>query len=829
MTNLIFNGNDPNTTLPNAPSIDSFTTLSYDQVYGNLDGSGVTINTDGAMLPEGFRDLQVWKDFMSCVEEVLGSPVASYIQSLLGMREPYFASTDPSIDRVTLLKIMNFIGFKYAQNDIFDDDDLRRFVRHTPLFWMEKGNRNFIQYMSFVINAQLSMQYLWTQDYVNFYPEGSSAIGKLITDPSRNLTANQQQFAIGGTSTTAFTLGGPNGLPIDTLAQPMTNLSAVRFWQSNGSSTSAQLLDAAGIPLTASQMGSVTGLHRTDWQGRQLQYPTPRTNYAKNSQNMLGSGWNVRTETVTTNNAGAPDGSATLNKVVISTSNTAHAQSQDIAGIPNGTLCTLMISVNPAGAPFTTIWLADQLASGGPAWYIILNSAGKVTYNSGSLTNGAATVVTGLNGMYQVYIQGVITAGTARCAVGFSNTGTSVIYTYTGNGTDTYSAWGMMLSQGVSINQLGSYIATTSAAVTVTADYGVSGNTITFPTAPIAGGIYDWDGSAIPSPVIFSSSTWAGVDQLYPTPRTNLMTNTTTVGSSGWTTSNVTVTTGQTTLDGTTNANKILATTSAGYVRSAAITVTAKTYYTDSVYVNTTGMPATQTLRMRVVDSTTPTTILGSVDFQLNTTTSGGVTVQTLISTANTGNATFSIYPTPIVGWYRVGITVYTAASVGVMTDILPDITNGTGSITAVYSAFEYGLKFTKYTQTFTSTVTVTDYSISGSVVTVPAALPVSTNLLWSGTYNQLGTWYQTSHVYIVYDVNKFASTVNSGFSSQQAMEQFFYSISPIELVVRGFVLNLTLPPTHLYLAGDVHVKVLQPTNVDAANLYPNALYPLPQ
>jgi hypothetical protein len=550
MTNLIFNGDDPNTVLPNAPSIDSFTTLSYSQVYGNLDGSGVTLNTQGAMLPEGFRDLQVWSDFMSCVEQVMGSPIASYIQSLLGMREPYFASTDPSIDRVTLLKIMNFIGFKYAQNDIFDDDDLRRFVRHTPLFWMEKGNRNFIQYMSFVINAQLSMEYLWTQDYVNFYPEGSSEIGKKITDPSRNLTANQQLFAAGGTSALSFPIAGPNGLPVDTL---------------------------------------------------------------------------------------------------------------------------------------------------------------------------------------------------------------------------------------------------------------------------------------LTTPILFSSSSWAGVDTLLPTARTNLLRNSTTIGSSGWTNSGVTVGTGTTSLDGTTTATTLTATSTTGYVRSSTSTVTPGQTYTESVYVNTTGMPTAQQFQLRIVDGTTPTTVLGTGNFQLVSTTSGGLTQQQLVSSGTTSGATFAVYPTPVAGWYRVGISVSSATSTSVYCDILPDVIGGTGSIAVDYSMFELGAVFTKYIPTYTSTVTVTDYALSGKVVSIPTALPSTTNLMWSGGYNQLGTWYQTSHVYIVYDVNKFASTVNSGFTSQQAMEQFFYSISPIELVVRGFVLNLTLPPTVLYLAGDVMVKVLQPTNVDAANLYPNSLYPLPQ
>lgn len=818
MTNLIFNGDDPNTTLPNAPSINSFTTLSYSDVYGNLDGSGVTIDTDGAMLPEGFRDLQVWKDFMSCVEQVLGSPIASYLQSLLGMREPYFASTDPSIDRVTLLKIMDFIGFKYAQNDIFDDDDLRRFVRHTPLFWMEKGNRNFIQYMSFVINAQLSMQYLWTQDYVNFYPEGSPEIGKLITDPSQNLVANQQVFAAGGTSNLSFTLSGPNGLPIDSVSRQQSILSSVKFWQSDGVTSSAQLLDANGIPVPATNLVGLTSVHKTDYFGRALLSQGTRTNYLINSQGIGSTGWtNNASATAVQNNGVAPDGTTTAALVTsngVSNSSGFWRSCGSIAtsvsqifcgsvGVKYSSGTTSAIQMSLEGSAFTT-----------PVRMIFNPQLGTVTYASTNIIT--SRIINCGNGWWRIAITG------AAQAVGNVN-----LTLYSGTtATVANWLWGAMVSTDTDLTSL---IKTTTATVTAPADYTLSGSNVVFPSAPILGNLYDWDGTVVPSPVLYASSTWAGVDQLYPTARTNLMTNSTTVGSSGWTTSGVTVTTGQVTLDGTTTANKITATAATGYVRSAAVTVATSTYYTDSIYVNTTGMTSTQTMRVRMVDSTTPATVRGSVDFQLNTTTSGGVTVQSLISTANAGGATFGIYPTPIAGWYRVSITVNTSTSTGVFLDLLPDVTNGTGSVTAAYGMFEYGLKYTKYISTFTSTVSVTDYTLTGSTVTVPSTIPASTNLLWSGVYNQLGTWYQTSHVYIVYDVNKFASTVNSGFSSQQAMEQFFYSIAPIELVVRGFVLNLTLPPTNLYLAGDVHIRVLQPTNVDAANLYPNALYPLPQ
>lgn len=553
---IIYNGDDPNTVLPNAPSVDQFTTLNYKQVYGSLDGSGVTLHTEHAMLPEGFRDLPVWQDWIDSVEKVLGNQVSSYIQSLLGMREPYFASTDPSIDRVTLLKIMDLIGFKYAQNDIFSDDDLRRFVRHTPLFWMEKGNRNFIQYMSYVINAQLEMQYLWTEDYVNFYPEGSPQIGKPIWAPSQNLVANQISFATGGTSTLTFTLkDGQYGRAIDSLV----------------------------------------------------------------------------------------------------------------------------------------------------------------------------------------------------------------------------------------------------------------------------------GGTTIPPFTVYYDSTWAGIQKMYPVPRINELLNSTTVGSTGWTLNTVTATTGQTAPDGTTAAAILTPASSSSNVVSNVVSIADPFMnHTFSIYVKGGTFNSAQEFTLKVLDSDT-STILGSVGFKLVNTT-GGATQVVGVNAAS--GSTWVVHQLPVTNWYRVDLTCFVGGSTHVQGYIYPDVSSSNFPATVCYAMFEveqFGALSgsSKFIPTFSSIVSVTDYSLSGIQVTVPSALPTGDTLLWSGVYNQQGTWYQTSHVYIVYDVNKFASSVNTGFSSQQAMEQFFYSVADIELVVRGFVLNLTLPPTNLYLAGDVQVSVFQPPNVDASWLYPNPLYPL--
>jgi hypothetical protein len=150
---------------------------SFSDIYGDVESNEVfKLLTEGSMLPEGFRDIQIWRDLSEAIDEVFGSNIAALIKDLYGMQEIGYATRKPSIDKATLLRRTKALGVTTDLN-VLDLQDVRNFVRYAPEFWKEKGGRNFIQYMSFVVNAVLEMSYSWTNNYQVFQKEGSDAIG----------------------------------------------------------------------------------------------------------------------------------------------------------------------------------------------------------------------------------------------------------------------------------------------------------------------------------------------------------------------------------------------------------------------------------------------------------------------------------------------------------------------------------------------------------------------------------------------------------------------------------------------------------------------------
>lgn len=531
----IYDGNDPNLVLPNARSINPMSTRSFNQIYGKLDGSGVTLDTRGIMLPEGFRDIQAWRDFVDSVDETMGSEIATYIENVLGLNDPYASTINPRIDRGTLLLMIGSIGFKYRENDIFSLSDLRRFVRHSPKFWTEKGNRNFIQYMSYVVNAQLTMQYLWTNDYVTFLPEGSSLIGRPVWESVIDATATLVETGIGDGLRTSFPLTVMNG-PVDSVA---------------------------GTPT----------VYLDDWNGRVAL--TPGTNY---------------------------------NFLLQSTS----------IGVSTGPLQAW--SITSAGLVVASV--AMEAPDG--------------TSTASSVSGAAPT-----DAIYQ----------------NMTNTGSN-------------------LSQCTSI-----FVYTPDLVV---------GQKVRF---------------------VYSEDTGSGMSPI----------------------------------------------TSVEYRRTASgLAVDSEVGGTGRIY--------------------------------------------------NVGG-----------GWYRVTMIGSRTLAIPSRVGFYPGVTHSTP--VRIWGAQSgVGTVLRRLLKTVDTTLMQADLSFSGGnkVADLTFAPDEGSKLLWSGTYSQTGTWYPTSHVYITYDVDKFRGSVSNNFNSQDSLAAFFYTIAPIELVIRSFVLNLNLEPVEIMLGGDIRVAVYTPMEVAA-------------
>ena len=263
-----------------------------------------------------------------------------------------------------------------------------------------------------------------------------------------------------------------------TRAQAGYLVSNQAFGTWNGTATSANLVNALGVvPHTA----RAVNIYRTDWQGRQLLYPTPRTNKALSSQN-FSTLWNYFADTLTPNAGPAPDGTTTLNEFTISTTSNYHVNVQNIA-CTSGVTQAARVYLKPGTAPYIFARIGDNT---GGYIYVVINQSGVVTGSGsqGSWTNFSYTIAAAPNGTFEIGLQGNIASSTVVLTTGFTESATSSSYAYVGNGTDTYSAWGWLYDQ-TTLAQLGAYIPTTSAPVTLT-DYTLSGTTVTLAQAPVS-------------------------------------------------------------------------------------------------------------------------------------------------------------------------------------------------------------------------------------------------------------------------------------------------------------------------------------------------------
>ena len=228
----------------------------------------------------------------------------------------------------------------------------------------------------------------------------------------------------------------------------IVRFSGTPFFTGDGTTTSAQLIDRHGNPISSSKLEKVSSMHRTDWQGRQLLYPTARTNLCLQSDNPSAAPWafyNV-------------SGSAN----VVGNTITFGASSIDriICGKTAVSATTYTASVTLSGSGSIRLFIVDGAGSTGAPLNIALTSTptryvySRLLLNAGSL--GSFGIYNGSAGAAGVSF----TLHYAQFEVGAVST---------------------------------SYISTTTSAVTVT-DYTLSGSTVNFGETPSDGAILDWDG-----------------------------------------------------------------------------------------------------------------------------------------------------------------------------------------------------------------------------------------------------------------------------------------------------------------------------------------------
>lgn len=260
--------------------------------------------------------------------------------------------------------------------------------------------------------------------------------------------------------------------------------SRVKFGTWNGSTVTGTLVDPYGNPISSA---SVSAIHRTDWQDRQLLYPTARTNQAPYST--LATGWNDVGATIGATGVTAPDGSSNAYTVTEDTSTGSHQWS--VIGMAVASASPYPVSAlvkRSAGTRNVRVSMLEPVSNTVAAVNWDLDT---LTGSDGGSTLGASTsdwsVVLLASGYYKV---------SALCQNAMNSTnlqaywklleGTST-FDYTGDGTSGVAFFGFMCGAQ------GSYIGTTGSPVTLT-DYTLNGTGVTFAQAPASTATTDWDG-----------------------------------------------------------------------------------------------------------------------------------------------------------------------------------------------------------------------------------------------------------------------------------------------------------------------------------------------
>lgn len=86
----------------------------------------------------------------------------------------------PQFERPIMVRQVNALGMKLQSAGLISDDQYQIISRWVGQYWFGKGTQSFIDFINYCLSATLVVERLWTQDYVNFVPDGDASIGTPI-------------------------------------------------------------------------------------------------------------------------------------------------------------------------------------------------------------------------------------------------------------------------------------------------------------------------------------------------------------------------------------------------------------------------------------------------------------------------------------------------------------------------------------------------------------------------------------------------------------------------------------------------------------------------
>ena len=207
-------------------------------------------------------------------------------------------------------------------------------------------------------------------------------------------------------------------------------------------------------------------VYKSDWQGNQLQYSTPRTNLSEYSQDLTNAVWVKTNVTTAANAAVAPDGTTTMSSI-LETATTGEFYAEQFY-TPSAGTWIWSIFVKAAGytqGNITAVTVGEPTTVN----YIPFDLSAVTIGPVGGQVSSAAITSYG-SGIYKISIVFSTTNLTTSLRTRL-NTGSS---NHTGISGSGFYVWGSDFKVG---SALTSYIPTTSSPVTVT-DYQVKGSGI---------------------------------------------------------------------------------------------------------------------------------------------------------------------------------------------------------------------------------------------------------------------------------------------------------------------------------------------------------------
>lgn len=148
------------------------------------------------LLPPYLALNDYYVDFTNAIDSVFGTMVDAKINVLANIRNMWVqnptteaavqagklidSSSWSSFEREIVVKQVNMLGMKLQNAGVVTDAAYQQISRFVGQYWFGKGTQTFIEFINYCLGSNLVIVNQWTQNYVNFYPEGDPTIGTPI-------------------------------------------------------------------------------------------------------------------------------------------------------------------------------------------------------------------------------------------------------------------------------------------------------------------------------------------------------------------------------------------------------------------------------------------------------------------------------------------------------------------------------------------------------------------------------------------------------------------------------------------------------------------------